>query len=1243
MKTFLNSLSILILLISKINLQLTDEEKQKLYNKVTIKIGFGEIRGKNKPLNSFYVRSKISYEPSKIKDIIDKNKFPQSYNFIDEEKPDVHIKDQENCGVCWSFASTTALAYRFHKKGIKINLSPQYPASCYIRDCLVGDYLINSQFNLAKNGTVTEECLPYSSARGIIIDDCPTSCKDGSQFQLYYSKNSYSTIDDYDQENYYDIVTVIMDQLINYGPVVSSIDCYSDFQSLKGGESCYQTIYNYDGVSPRVGGHAIVIVGYGYENSKYYWIIQNSWGEDFCNGGFAKVEFAQIGIEKVGFSEPYIPDNSTEKEISVKFTPSEDCKLRFNSNSSDIENSFEMKFKNIKSSDSNFYYQCGLEPLKNSNEGICSYDANSIYNEKGYYTYSDYLSLQKKNLFQFDFSSLQNQQFYYYGADYIDPFYGKDYYISEEGSKIFLYFQALSDEDDNFVSLIYPNKERTTPLSNCKSIRLDYIDISSIVYCDLTKSEINYFDSSLPLAYSVLCGRKEPTSAMIHKLDKSNYPLYRVKRLVIPDGQYLQQYSEFIMIADIEGSISGIDNNNHNTFGAIIDIKNDEESNIKFLHCETPEISSKKTNIKLTCIILLDNSDLGKFKCSTNNVYLYPMFYPKTTYNPYEVRINDKVEYSSESSYDPSSIPTDSSIIPTDYSIIKTDSLSIQTDSLNIPIDSSNLSIDFSSITIDSSIIQTDSLNIPIDSSIITIDSSSIPTDSLNIPIDSSNLSIDSSIISTDSSSIPTDSLNITIDSSNLAIDSSSIAIDSSNLSTDSSSISTESTKLSTDSLNISTDGISADSSSIMTDRISTDSSIQTTEILYKPIDSSSAYMDSLNMPSDTTNISKDNSVTDSINMSADRTNVLSNSLIIPSNTSNVSIDKEKESDDISNMPTNILNESSDIQPTLPNEASTSEPTSNLDTTEYSSSESINSSSHEINSTNISKYILVGFDSYYRPPQRNIIIFFIYFRRIIGIFPRFVFFPIRIFYLRRLMGLRDLAYVEQNITCTRRSKEIEDNMYFICSLPTNENQNISKITVVDNFIFNETESETILSSLAKKAIDNIQDQTGDKFQSFLIVLENSVLEENHKTYFKVSGDATKAINDKKITLFLDENDISCERSNKGNNKYEFVCTSNSPVKAHLNGAIGETSGKPILVIMKEGFEDDLVDIISTKNLLNKHSSSTGLNLGAITGIVLACLIAVAAVAIIIVLCNKNPKPVAQASALELYHSTSSDL
>ena len=400
-------------------------------------------------------------------------------------------------------------------------------------------------------------------------------------------------------------------------------------------------------------------------------------------------------------------------------------------------------------------------------------------------------------------------------------------------------------------------------------------------------------------------------------------------------------------------------------------------------------------------------------------------------------------------------------------------------------------------------------------------------------------------------------------------------------------------------------------------------------------------------MLSDTTSTSKDNSLTDSTNISTDRTNAPSNSLIIPSDTSNGSIDKTNESNDISNISTNIINESSNIQPILPNETSTSEPTSNLDTSEYLPSETTSPSSPGTNSTNFSKYILVGFDSYYRPPQRNIIIFFIYFRRIIGIFPRFVFFPIRIFYFRRLMGLRGLAEVEQNITCTRRSRDNEDDMNFICSLPVDENQNISKISVVNNFIFNETESETILSSIANKTMDNIQDQTGDKFLSNLIVLENSVLEQNYKTIFKVTGDATKSINDKKVTLFLDENgnikNVSCDRTNKGNNKYELACSSNSPVKAHLNGASGETSSKSILITMKEGFDNDLVDINTSKNLFNKNSSSTGLNGGAITGIVLAILIALAAVAITIILCNRSPKPPAQESALELYHSTSSDL
>ena len=68
--------------------------------------------------------------------------------------------------------------------------------------------------NLVKNGTLTEGCLPFSSADGISIEECPTTCKDGSEFKRYYSQNAYLTEDYLDEDSFYDIVALIMDQLI---------------------------------------------------------------------------------------------------------------------------------------------------------------------------------------------------------------------------------------------------------------------------------------------------------------------------------------------------------------------------------------------------------------------------------------------------------------------------------------------------------------------------------------------------------------------------------------------------------------------------------------------------------------------------------------------------------------------------------------------------------------------------------------------------------------------------------------------------------------------------------------------------------------------------------------------------------------------------------------------------------------------------------------------------------------------
>ena len=116
----------------------------------------------------------IEYDIMKIQDIIQKNNFPEKYDFIENEKPTfVNIKDQGSCQSCWAMTSTTFLAYRFHKLGVEVDLSPQHAISCYRRDCKIGNYVLDTFLNLVRNGTVTEECFKYSSKKGD-VEKCRT-------------------------------------------------------------------------------------------------------------------------------------------------------------------------------------------------------------------------------------------------------------------------------------------------------------------------------------------------------------------------------------------------------------------------------------------------------------------------------------------------------------------------------------------------------------------------------------------------------------------------------------------------------------------------------------------------------------------------------------------------------------------------------------------------------------------------------------------------------------------------------------------------------------------------------------------------------------------------------------------------------------------------------------------------------------------------------------------------------------
>ena len=243
----------------------------------------------------------IKYNHEKIDQILDNLGIPRNYNFIKETQANAIIKDQRNCGSCWSFAITTALSYWFHKLGKEVNLSPQYALSCFKGDC-IGLENFDGILNFVLQGIVTDKCLPYHSYNGK-VGKCPEKCVDGSNLDFYYAKNAYKIEEPVTENNYYDIVKLIFYQLYNYGPVIASIDIYKDNYR-----------YFYDGKSEHTGKHAVPIVGFGKTGYYYYWIVQNSYGDKFCDNGFIKIDFGEIGIETTTFIEPSI---NTKGETTV--------------------------------------------------------------------------------------------------------------------------------------------------------------------------------------------------------------------------------------------------------------------------------------------------------------------------------------------------------------------------------------------------------------------------------------------------------------------------------------------------------------------------------------------------------------------------------------------------------------------------------------------------------------------------------------------------------------------------------------------------------------------------------------------------------------------------------------------------------------------------------------------------------------------------------------------------------------
>ncbi|CAL8256096.1 unnamed protein product [Merluccius merluccius] len=183
------------------------------------------------------------------------------------------VKDQGYCGSCWAFSTTGAIeAQMFKHTGQLVPLSEQNLVDCsrpYGTYGCGGAWMANAYDYVVSNGLQSTATYPYTS-----VDTQP--CFYESSLSVAHVKD-YRFIPKGDEQALADAVATI-------GPITVAIDAdHSSFMFYSSG------IYEEAACNPNNLSHAVLLVGYGSDGGEDYWIIKNSWGSGWGEGGFMRM------------------------------------------------------------------------------------------------------------------------------------------------------------------------------------------------------------------------------------------------------------------------------------------------------------------------------------------------------------------------------------------------------------------------------------------------------------------------------------------------------------------------------------------------------------------------------------------------------------------------------------------------------------------------------------------------------------------------------------------------------------------------------------------------------------------------------------------------------------------------------------------------------------------------------------------------------------------------------------------
>jgi len=216
-----------------------------------------------------------TYKPEPYEAKVENLQYPNSVNWVNQGVV-TGVKDQGQCGSCWAFSTTGAVegAWALAGHGL-VSLSEQELVDCSPNYGCGGGWPTVAMQYIVSNGITTESNYPYVAYQ--------QGCNQAAASQVAATISSYANVA---SNNWQALASAVAQQPIS---VLVEADG-PDWQSYGGG------IVN----DPNCGtnlDHAVLAVGYDLTTSPPYWLIKNSWGTGWGEGGYIRLsrDVSQVG------------------------------------------------------------------------------------------------------------------------------------------------------------------------------------------------------------------------------------------------------------------------------------------------------------------------------------------------------------------------------------------------------------------------------------------------------------------------------------------------------------------------------------------------------------------------------------------------------------------------------------------------------------------------------------------------------------------------------------------------------------------------------------------------------------------------------------------------------------------------------------------------------------------------------------------------------------------------------------